>query len=422
MKQNVAVIEFGTGTITALVGSRGLNDTINLDGISVCDYDGHVGGIWVKPENLAYSIKTALTKLGESVIRKIDKWYVGVPGDFLTCDVKNVVLTFDKRRRVTETDLENLNVMGNTYYDDKEYKVVNIQPIYYMIDDDNNNKYASALGKTTTLLTGCLSYMRARREFIELVDGAIKRLGIPEIDFVATPLAEMLYLFEDYKRDHFVMLADVGTLATTLSLGRGDGLCRVYNFPWGGARITKALADGLNIDLSEAERLKRKVVLTLDPAYEPQSEPSIDNADYDPLAKDEDNISHQIHITHTEYVVEINGERHTYPITMTNEIVINELNKFCKYVEKTFSICDYEYPEFIALSITGGGLVNIRGAIEYVKERLGRDVEIKTSKQPLLNGKPNLTSALGLMDYIFLSGEMPNEGIIERIKRFFIRR
>lgn len=403
LKQKVAIIDFGTGKITALIGSRGINNTINLDGIGVCDYAGYVGGKWIEPEGLASAVANAVSATGVGVGNRIDKLYVGVPGDFLRCDVNEVTSTFAKKRRVTETDLDDLNAQGNLYFNDEEYTVINIQPIYYKLDDDG--KLAAPIGLYATRISGCLSYVSAKKDFIALVDAAVKSVGIAETEFVAAPLAEMLYLFDEYKRDNFAMLADVGAYGTTLSIGRGDGLCRVYNFPWGGENITAALADGLEIEPAEAERLKHKVALTLDAGYMPED----DGADGD-----------DIHVMQTQYIVEYKTERHMYPIAMVNSIVAGEIDRFCKYVQKVFKICDYEYPEFLTLSITGGGLVKIRGAIEYVKEQLGREVEQKKPTQPLLD-KPQLSSALGTMDMV-LNGETPYVGFFGKIKRLFTRR
>ncbi len=425
MKNSVAIIDFGTSRITVLIGSRGINDTVNIDGIGICGYAGFVGGEWRDVEDLSAAVAQAVATAESSARLKINKLYVGVPGDFLHCEVGDVSMSLGKKRRVTDSDVSDLHARGNLYFDDAENTVINIQPIYYTLDDDR--KLIAPVGLPSTRLGGSISYILASNDFIRLIDAAVARIGIPETEYVAAPLAETIFLFDDFKRDNCVMLADVGALGTTVSIGRGDGLCRVYYFPWGGECITAALADGLGISRDEAERLKQRVNLSLDPAYDPEKRKIADDEPvYTPNGSSVDDeegggdIDDHAGIMQTEYVVETRTERITYPVAMTNSIVASELERFARYIEKTLAVCDYDYPEFLPLSITGGGIINIRGATEKLSEILQREVCEVMPSQPLLN-RPQMSSALGLIDMV-LRSEQPYEGIIGRIKRWFSRR
>ncbi len=398
MKQSVAIIDFGTSKITVLIGSRGINDTVNIDGIGIYDYAGYAGGEWLDVEELSTAIQQAIAVAESSARLKINKLYVGVPGDFLRCEVNEVSMSMGKKRRVTDTDVSDLHAQGNLYFNDSEYTVINIQPIYYTLDDDR--KLIAPVGMTSTRLGGSISYMLAQNSFMRQIDTAVAGAGISETEYVASPLAETLFLFDDYKRDNCVILADVGALGTTLAIGRGDGLCRQYYFPWGGECITAAIADGLGISRDEAERLKRKVMISLDTSYTPpEDEPGI---------------------MQTEYKVETKTETRTYPVAMTNSIVEGEIERFARYIEKTFALCDYDYPEFIPLSVTGAGLITIRGATEYLSRCLHREVEAVKPEQPLLD-RPQLSSALGLIDMV-LTSEMPYTGFLGKIRRMFAHR
>lgn len=398
MKNSVAIIDFGTSKITVLIGSRGINSTINIDGIGICDYAGFAGGKLLNPEEFGFAVSQAIATAETSARLKINKLYVGVPGDFLRCEVNDVSMALGKKRRVTESDIDDLHAQGNLYFADEESTVINIQPIYYTLDDER--KMIAPVGMTSTRLGGSISYILADNSFIRTVDAVVANAGVSETEYVATPLAETLFLFDDYKRDNCTLLADVGALGTTLSVGRGDGICRIYHFPWGGKNITAALSDALNIPMQEAERLKRKVVLSLDPGYE--------------MSENERGILKK------EYVIEDKNETREYPVAMTNAVVENEIERFSKYVKKTFSVCDYEFPEFTPLSVTGGGLVHIRGAVQCLSRSLDRDVDPLKPVQPLLD-RPQLSSALGLMDMV-LNGEMPYTGFVGKIRRWLSRR
>ncbi len=399
MNKNVAIIDFGTSKITVLIGSRGINDTVNIDGIGICDYAGFTGGEWIDVEELGSAVIHAVATAESSARVKINKLYVGVPGDFLRCEVNDVDMSMSKKRRVTDADIADLHARGNLYFNDSDYTVINIQPIYYTLDDER--KLIAPVGMTSTRLGGRISYILARNDFIKIANAALMNAGIAESEFVAAPLAETLLLFDDYRRDNCVLLADVGARGTTLTVGHGDGLCGVYYFPWGGECITVALSEGLGISEEDAERLKRKVVLSLDPGYTPEG----DDAQG---------------LMQTEYAVETKSERVTYPVAMTNSIVEAEVERFSRYVKKTLMLCNYDYPEFTPLSITGGGLAHIRGAVERLSQILGHEVEKVMPIQPLLD-RPQLSSALGLIDMV-LRSEMQYEGFIGKIRRWLSRR
>ncbi|MBD5132132.1 MAG: hypothetical protein HDT28_06050 [Clostridiales bacterium] len=398
MKQSVAILDFGTSKITVLIGSRGINNSICIDGIGVCEYAGFSGGVWLDPERLQSAIVSAISSAENSARVTVDKLYVGVPNDFSTCVVNDVSISLNRRRRVTEQDVEVLLDSGNKYKADLDWSVINIQAVHFSLDDEH--KLVAPVGLMSTRLSGSISYMLAKREFIDIVTTAVNSADVPEVEYVSASLAEILFLFDDYTRDKCVMLADIGALGTALTIGRGDGLCRQYYFSWGGARITAALAELFDISMREAERLKHKVVLSLEPDYvPPENDPSV--------------------IMQTTYNVEIDNEVHSYGVTDVNNAVRLEIERLARYIEKALKGCDYEYPEFVPLSITGGGLNYIRGASEYLSECLHREVVAVKPQLPTLT-RPQLSAPLGLMDMV-LSNTDTSISMIGKIKRWFKR-
>ncbi|MDE6402002.1 MAG: hypothetical protein K2L54_05245, partial [Clostridiales bacterium] len=90
------------------------------------------------------------------------------------------------------------------------------------------------------------------------------------------------------------------------------------------------------------------------------------------------------------------------------------------YITKALKSCDYAYPEFTPLSITGGGLNYIRGAAEYLAECLNRDVNAVEPSLPMLD-RPQLSSSLGLLDMV-LTSEQSSGGLFDRFRRWLAKR
>ncbi|MDE7464077.1 MAG: hypothetical protein K2M48_03515, partial [Clostridiales bacterium] len=72
MNKSVAIIDFGTSKIKVLIGSRGINDTVNIDGIGICDYAGFVGGEWLDAEGLGEAVAQAVATAESSARLKIN--------------------------------------------------------------------------------------------------------------------------------------------------------------------------------------------------------------------------------------------------------------------------------------------------------------------------------------------------------------
>ncbi len=398
MKQSVAIMDFGTSKITVLIGSRGINNSICIDGIGVSEYFGFSGGEWHTNAGLSASVERAISAAESYARTKITRLYVGVPGDFLLCRVNEEAISLGRKRRIQERDVEALHKHANVFGDDENYKVINIQPIYYKLDDER--KLILPVGMASTRLAGSISFMLADiKNFIEPVEAALEDTNVTDVDFVASPLAEMLFLFDDFRRDRGVMFADAGAFGTTFVIGRGDGICRQYFFPWGGDRITLALSENLDISMREADKLKRQVSLTVEPNYIPPD--------------DEQGFMQ------TEYTVDCDYDKHVYSVKEVNEIVKTEILKFARYVEKTLKVCDYALPETSVLAVTGGGL-SIRGATDYLGKCLNREVELVRPSLPLFD-KPYLSSSLAVMDMV-LSGESAYNGPAGKFRRLFAKR
>ena len=400
MKQSVAILDFGTSKITVLIGSRGINDSICIDGIGVCEYAGYSRGEWLDPARLSSCIGQAIAGAEDRARKRIEKLYIGVPNEFSKCDVSDLCISLSRKRKVTEQDILTLRDVGNKYEDDPDWTVINIQPVYYTLD--NERKLIEPVGMMSTKLGGSISYISVRNDFAETVREAVEQADIHDMEYVSTSLAEMIYLFDDCRRDRCVMLADVGALGTAFTIGRGDGVCVQNYFAWGGARITAALADKFSVPISQAEKLKRAVILSLEPDYvpPPDEEPPV--------------------LVRTEYEIEVNNEIKRFDVSETNTVVRLEIERFARYVAKALKYCDYDYPEYTPLSVTGGGLGTIRGATEYLAECLNRETEAVKPLQPMLE-RPQLSAALGVLNMVLLSGPQ-GIGFFGRMRRFFSKK
>lgn len=382
MAQDVAVLDFGSGKIEVLIGGRGVNNTICISGMGECDYAGFVEGEWLAPEQLSYAIGHAIHMAEANSRTEIRHLYVGVPGEFTTVVCRDASISLTKKRKVTDEDVEILHDQCNDFDDDPEYKLINVGPIYYTLDDDR--RLIQPVGLSGKMLNGHISYVLAEKRFIDFIGEILASIGIETVEYVSSVLAEELLLFDEITRDQYVVLIDVGHITTSVAVGRGDGLLSLSNFSLGGGHITGDLAMAFGITFPQAESLKRKVVLSLN-------------------ASDAD-----------VYEITDRDTRIPFPAKTVNEIVMERIKIMATTIEKCLSQCAYEYPNYIPYHLTGGGLSYLKGARDYLSKRLNKPVEIIAPSLPPF-ARPNLSTSIGLMDM------MLNEQPVAKKKGFFGR-
>ena len=177
---------------------------------------------------------------------------------------------------------------------------------------------------------------------------------------------------------------DVGYLTTSVAIVKGDGLLSLRSFSQGGGHITGDLATVLQIPFSDAELLKRKVILSIEPSEED--------------------------------IYEINGKNgiKTFSAQLVNEIVSYRISVIARTISKCLSTCEYEYPSYIPYSLTGGGIAFMRGAKDAIANTVGREVEVVVPPYPQIN-KPNLSSAWGLLDMAIKNDEPVKKSFFAKI-------
>lgn len=67
------------------------------------------------------------------------------------------------------------------------------------------------------------------------------------------------------------------------------------------------------------------------------------------------------------------------------------------YIQKCLDRCEFEYPEYIPIYLTGGGMNYIKGVRDYLSRRLGRRVELVAPNLPHIS-RPDYSSEVGLLE------------------------
>ena len=379
LRNDVAILDIGSSSLTVVVGARGVNNTFNIKAKGEADYAGFQNGEFLEPEEVKMAVGLALSNAEIEYGNKIDQVYVGVPGEFTYVIPKDVAINFNRKRKIGENEIKGLYRAGNTFKNNATHSCINQSPVYFTLDD--GRRFINPYGSVTSILKGFVSYVMAENNFIDFFDSILNSLSVRCNGFISSSLAEMLYLFDPSVRDRYAILVDCGYITTSVMLGRGDALLYLSSFSLGGGYITGDLAECLKISFAEAESLKRKVVLTWDAG---------ENDTYDVAGR--------------EFIS-------PYSAIATNEIVEDRLNMIANYITKSLSMCNFEFPEYTPVYLTGGGLNYLKGAKEMLSRKLGRKVEFIAPNLPHMS-RPDYSSEFGMLDAVLSFEEGKNHLIV----------
>jgi len=381
-KIQTTIIDIGSYSIVTLIGEHGVNNSYRVLGKGEVSYDGFSNGKFFNPSDIKNVIAMSISNAEQSGGNKVNEVFVGVPGEFCNNQVKDVEITFDKKKKIKQADVDELVEKGIKKH--PAYSCINKSAIYFVLDD--GKRVINPIGKVSTKLSARICYVLAENNFLDLISGALNELSIRHVMFLSSSLCEMIYLIDPTIRDRYAILVDVGYLTTNVMIGQGDGLLFLNSFSLGGGHITGDLYQVLKIPFTQAESLKRKIVLNWQ---------ANENESYEVMGK--------------EFVS-------TFSAKATNEIVEARVEIIANYILKCLDRCQYEFPDYLPVYLTGGGLSYIKGIKDFLGRKLGRRVEIVAPKVAQ-NNKPDYSSEISLLDTALL--QLENNYNIMYFKRWF---
>ncbi len=361
-KRQVAILDVGSAEITALVAERGINKTFVLKGKYSFGYDGFGNGEFLNEESLALSLKEAVNCLKSTLKGNPVTVYVGVPGEFTSVTVKQSQISFEKKKRIEESDVDALFDAAFVVQSSK-HTLINRSAIVYELDDFR--RLANPLGAVSEILKGKLSFISCSNYFIEKISPVLTEAGIKNIEYISVPLAEAMYLIDADTRDRITLLVDVGYISTTVSIIQGDGLICQRAFSFGGGYITGKIVERYGVDFAVAERLKRKINLT-----------AMNTTSLDVIDGEDGNY---------------------YSVNEIKECIFSMLDVLAEEISDFMETCGYTLPEYVPLTVTGGGISFLRGAKERLSDRLNMSVKVVAPSVPMMNN-PTLSSLLSVLD------------------------
>ncbi|MCL2434414.1 MAG: pilus assembly protein PilM, partial [Clostridia bacterium] len=209
---------------------------------------------------------------------------------------------------------------------------------------------------------------------------------------VASSLGQAMTLIPSEERARTVALADFGYMSTQVVVFSGEGMIYHETLPVGGFHITSDLTYGLDIPLDVAETIKRRHVFGIE------------------TGSDE-----------LRWVVEKDDRVTRYDNQMVNRVIEARCEEMAEMVQYSLRHCGYRLGDRAPLYVSGGGVIMIRGAQQFLASILNRPVRTITASTAVFS-TPNHAALVGACEYLLAyASESAGEGFRGRFSRIFKR-
>lgn len=368
--ESVAILDVRSYEVTFFLGTKGVNGNFAISGIHSEKYEGFSSQGFFEVEAFRRAVVAAVTSVRQNYEGRIERIYVGVPSAFVQVATKGHTLSFPSKRKISLQDIDALFESGLSELMPSG-RCIRRSNMYFTLGD--NRKYFIAddlYGVPTTQLKGALCYYFIADAFYDVATSVLNDLGVQEIRFLPSTLAQSLYLLPEKRRDGYAFLLDIGFMTTSVSVVYGNGIVHEATFDFGKGTLLVSLMQQLDIDMETAE----EILLSSNVSG--------------------GNVPRELMWTSER------GDA-AFSVQYINDVLKCSLDVLCENVENFFTKYYKERSASVLavnpISITGEGSTCVAGAAEHIARRLNRLTEIVSPDLPYYD-KPTCSSRIGLLN------------------------
>jgi cell division ATPase FtsA len=331
-------------------------------------------------DSFRHAVNLAITSVRRNYNGAIKEVSVGVPSAFITIKTKGHTASYPSKRKITQQDVDALYASGlNQLLEQKE--CIRQSAIYFELGD--NRRYFNVndlYGLTTNRLKGALCYYFVEESFYEIMNGLLKDLDLEAARYVPSTLAQAMYLLPQKRREGYAFFLDIGFITSSFSVVYGNGIVREETFDCGVGSILVSLVDKLKIDYRVAQEILASANIS------------------------GGKVADGVFWTDSQ-------DKYSFSVNQINEIIKNGLGELCGKISR-FYAQNYKDKSLDGLMtnpicVSGEGLTYIKGAIEYISNRLEHLSEMVYPDLPFYD-KPTFSSRISLLNSALSEREKSN--------------
>ena len=257
-KKYVIGIDIGSSNVVMAVGHRNENGEITVLGVDVQEVEDSVkDGDIINYIELGKAIAKAKSALESELGLRLNSAYVGVSGRSVYCvRYEDYVEINTKTGCVTDAEMRELNARIDMVVPAGGDKIIQRIPLRYSID--NHQDVQNPLGAFGSKLSATYLLVMMGAHLEDRVNRALHRAEIRANGLCVSPTLLPELLLTPYEKEEGVVIVDIGSDLTDISVVRENKLWYFSSLPIGASSINNDLHDFLKISKKEINPLKHK--------------------------------------------------------------------------------------------------------------------------------------------------------------------
>ena len=255
MDEVVVGIDLGTSKVSCVMATRGEDGRLIVVGLGKAKSEGVRGGVIVNIRAAVKAVQEAI-EAAEKSGYEVKEALVGLAGGSVEGLNSRGVVAVSGQKEIRAEDVDRVLEAAKAVLIPLDREILHVLPQEYIVDDARKIKnpvemMGIRLEAEVHVVTATIA---VSRNLIQAVNGA--GLGVQEI--VLNSLAASLAVLSKEEKEVGVLLVDIGagTTSAVLFFEGAPHFSKVYSF--GSERVTKDIAQVLQLPDEEAERIKVK--------------------------------------------------------------------------------------------------------------------------------------------------------------------
>lgn len=381
----VVGVDIGTNKIVTVIAKINEEKTINVLGVSDVKSAGIKKGQIVDIEEAVSAINTSLEAAERMAGYSVSHVVASLGGSHIESqNSRGVVAVANPQGEITVNDLTRVIDAAKAVSFPSSREIMHVLPRNYSVDGQEDIK--DPIGMTGVRLEIDTHIISASSISIRNLQKALSEVGVDVEAFVFSGYASSLAVLSDTEKELGVVLVDIGSGTTDISIYVDGSVAHSSVLPIGARHITNDLAIGLRISLESAEKIKLFL-------SKPQPRVVRQEGEERPRPTDEIDLT-SLHLSEDLRLVSKK--------TLVEGIIRPRLNEIFSMVGSEIKKSGWGGQTPAGLVITGGGAKTV-GIVDSAKRtlampvRIGYPTELKGIKDEIED--PAFSAVIGLIYY-----------------------
>ncbi len=248
-------IDIGTSKIITVIAKVSDEGVLNILGVSEVRSQGIKKGQIVDIEEAVNAVNGSLEAAERMAGYSASHVIASIGGSHIESqNSRGVVAVSAPQGEITENDLTRVIDAARAVSFPSSREIIHVLPRNYSVDGQEGIK--DPIGMTGVRLEVDTHIISANATSIRNLEKALSQVGVDVDAFVFSGYASSLSVLSDTEKELGVVLVDIGSGTTDISVYVDGSVAHSSVLPIGARHITNDLAIGLRISLESAEKLK----------------------------------------------------------------------------------------------------------------------------------------------------------------------